>query len=93
MPTKRSLFALGLAMLAVLFLAPAAHACSVCLGDASSPMTQGMNSAIWALLAVTGSVLSTFVGFFLFLWRRARLTRRTPTDTAWLDGLRGAKNG
>jgi hypothetical protein len=56
-------------------------------------MTQGMNSAIWALLAVTGSVLSTFVGFFLFLWRRARMIKRSSTDTAWLEGLRGAKNG
>lgn len=80
------------AALIVLLLDSAAMACSVCMGDPSSPMGQGLNSAIWALLAVTGSVLSTFVGFFLFLWRRARASKRTQIDTAWLEGLRGAKN-
>jgi hypothetical protein len=77
----------------ILLLAAAdTHACSVCLGDPSSPMTQGMNSAIWALLAVTGTVLSTFVAFFLYLWRRARVSRHTSIDTEWLEGLRGAKH-
>lgn len=69
-----------------------AWACSVCAGDPASPMTAGMNSAITALLLITGTVLSTFVGFFIYLWRRARQVRRTQFDTAWLEGLRGAKN-
>ncbi len=92
-PTKQSLLIAHAAVAAAFFLSSSsAHACSVCGGDPSSPMTAGMNNAIWALLAVTGSVLSTFVGFFLFLWRRARAIKRTPLDTASLDGLRGAKN-
>ncbi len=74
-------------------LAPeSVSACSVCAGDPASPMTAGMNGAITTLLAITGTVLSTFVGFFLFLWRRARRAKRTEIDTAWIDGLRGAKN-
>jgi len=85
---KQSLLLLG----AFIALSATAHACSVCGGDPSSPMTAGMNSAIWALLAITGTVVSTVLGFFLFLWRRARATKRTAIDTAWLDGLRGVTN-
>lgn len=86
------LLVLGL-VAAWMVLPPAsASACPVCAGDPSSPMTAGMNGAIGTLLVITGVVLSTFVGFFLFLWRRARAAKRTQIDTAWLDGLRGAKN-
>jgi hypothetical protein len=91
--TKRSLLVfLAVGAASVLLSPDSASACSVCAGDPASPMTAGMNSAIWALLAITGTVLSTFVGFFLFLWRRARSAKRTQIDTAWLDGLRGVKN-
>jgi heme/copper-type cytochrome/quinol oxidase subunit 2 len=83
---------LAVGTVSILLSPGSASACSVCAGDPASPMTAGMNSAIWALLAITGTVLSTFVGFFLFLWRRARSSRRTQIDTAWLDGLRGVKN-
>lgn len=90
---KQSLFvATTLGLLVATISSSAAHACAVCGGDPSSPMTAGMNSAIWALLAITGTVVSSVLGFFLFLWRRARMSRRAPIDTAWLDGLRGAKN-
>lgn len=82
----------GIVAASILLSPDSASACSVCAGDPASPMTAGMNSAIWALLAITGTVLSTFVGFFLFLWRRARSSKRTQIDTAWLDGLRGVKN-
>jgi hypothetical protein len=85
---KQSLLFLG----AFLLSSATAHACSVCGGDPSSPMTAGMNSAIWALLAITGTVVSSVLGFFLFLWRRARTTKRAAIDTAWLDGLRGVTN-
>lgn len=84
--------ALTVAFLIVAWWSDSAFACPVCAGDPSSPMTAGMNGAIGTLLVITGVVLSTFVGFFLFLWRRARAAKRTQIDTAWLDGLRGAKN-
>jgi len=80
-------------MVAVLALTSAsAHACAVCGGDPASPMTAGMNSAIVALLIIVGAVISSFVGFFVFLWRRARYGKRAPLDTVWLDGLRGTRN-
>lgn len=89
----QSLLLLGAAVTASILLLPgSASACPVCAGDPSSPMTAGMNGAISTLLVITGVVLSTFVGFFLFLWRRARAAKRTQIDTAWIDGLRGAKN-
>ena len=81
-----------LLLVALLLSSATAHACSVCGGDPSSPMTAGMNSAIWALLAITGTVVSTVLGFFLFLWRRARHSKRAGVDTAWIDGLRGVAN-
>lgn len=81
-----------LLLFAFLVLGSTSHACSVCGGDPSSPMTAGMNSAIWALLAITGTVVSTVIGFFLFLWRRARHSKRAGVDTAWIDGLRGVTN-
>ena len=44
--------------------------CAVCFGDPSSPLTQGYNDAVIALLAVIVAVL---VGFgFLFLNFRKR---------------------
>jgi hypothetical protein len=90
---KQSLLSLLWLVAAWILLSPdSASACPVCAGDPSSPMTAGMNGAISTLLVITGVVLSTFVGFFLFLWRRARAARRTQIDTAWIDGLRGAKN-
>lgn len=89
---SRSVRAAIIAALAALMEPSVIHACSVCGGDPSSPMTAGMNSAIWALLAITGTVVSSVLGFFLFLWRRARTTKRAAIDTAWLDGLRGVTN-
>ena len=55
------------------FIAPGAHACSVCFGDPESPQTAGLNAAIGTLLGVTLVVLT---GVALFggavMWRFAR---------------------
>jgi len=74
----------------LLMVAPSiTHACSVCGGDPDSAMTAGMNAGIISLLIVTGLVLSMFVGFFVFLWRRQRQVARAPhIDQRWLDGMR-----
>jgi LPXTG-motif cell wall-anchored protein len=53
-----------------------AAACPSCYGAQDSPMTDGMNMAILSLLGITGSVLVSFVGFFLYLKRRAMLLQR-----------------
>jgi hypothetical protein len=70
---KRILFVVTLvAALLVVFgsLGGSAFACPNCYGDPDSSMTSGMNMAIISLLGVTGGVLASFVGFFLFLRKR-----------------------
>ena len=47
-------------------------ACATCYGASDSPMTQGMNMAIFTLLAVTGFVLGGLVAASVYFVRRAR---------------------
>lgn len=47
-------------------------ACPSCYGAPDSPLTAGMNAAILVMLGITGFVLMSIVGCFLFLWRRAK---------------------
>ena len=48
--------------------------CSVCFGDPSSPLTQGYNYAVFALLGVVVLVLGAFASFFLGIRKRAKIT-------------------
>ena len=47
-------------------------ACSVCFGQSDSPLAQGTNMAIFFMLGVTGVMLVSFAGFFVYLIRRKR---------------------
>ena len=49
------------------------YACPNCYGDPESAVTEGMNMAIMSLLGVTGGVLVSIAGFFLYVRRRVRL--------------------
>ena len=64
-------FALGLAA-----IPESAWACATCFGDPASPLTDGMNKAILALLAVITSVLASFAGLFLYWASRMRRNQR-----------------
>ena len=46
--------------------------CAVCFGDPSSPLTQGYNYAVIALLLVIVSVLASFAMMFLNFRKRAK---------------------
>jgi len=46
--------------------------CAVCFGDPTSPLTQGYNFAVLALLAVVVAVLTGFAILFLNFRKRAR---------------------
>lgn len=48
-----------------------AMACAACFGKSDSPMAQGMNAGILALLGVVGTVLAGAATFFVFLAKRA----------------------
>lgn len=61
-----------LIMLAIVAAPRAAFACPVCFGQSDSPMAWATNVAILFMLGVTGSVLTGFAGFIIYLVRRAR---------------------
>ena len=46
--------------------------CAVCFGDPTSPLTQGYNYAVFALLAVIVAVLTAFAMMFLNFRKRAK---------------------
>ena len=56
-------------------------ACSVCFGQSDSPLAQGTNMGIFFMLGVTGVMLASFAGFFLYLIRRKRLFADDVVDT------------
>jgi hypothetical protein len=65
-----------LAAVSAVILTPAvALACPVCFGATDSPIAGAVNLAIFALLGVTGAVLSGFVAFFIYLARKAKQAR------------------
>jgi hypothetical protein len=79
MKTIRLLFAgAGLACLA--HLNGAAMACAACYGKSDSPMAQGMNAGIFALLGVIATVLFGACTFFVVLARRAALAARSEKN-------------
>jgi heme/copper-type cytochrome/quinol oxidase subunit 2 len=53
-------------------------ACATCFGQSDSPLAEGMNWGIFALLAVIVTVLAGVASFFVFLARRAG----SPTERA-----------
>ena len=65
----------GLTVVLIGLFADSAFACPVCFGPTDSPVADGVNMAIFALLGVTGTVLGAFVAFFVHLARRARQIR------------------
>ncbi len=50
-------------------------ACPICFGASDAPAARGMTLAIFTLLGVTGSVLGSFLAFFVYLFRRANAMR------------------
>jgi hypothetical protein len=60
-----------LACLAALLSAQPALACSVCFGDPTSPMAQGVQAGMLVLLGVVGVVLTGLASLLLFWMRRA----------------------
>jgi hypothetical protein len=65
-------------------------ACPVCFGAAESSMIDGAKLGILALLAVTLAVQGAFVGFFLYLRKRAKRIADIDLDTEWSELQGGA---
>ncbi len=62
--------------LASLLIAQPALACSVCFGDPSSLMNQGVQAGVLVLLGVVGVVLTGLASLLLFWMRRAANLKR-----------------
>jgi hypothetical protein len=60
-------------------------ACPACFGAEESSLIDGTKLGILALLAITLSVQGAFVGFFLYLRRRAKRMADLDLDTEWSE--------
>lgn len=60
-------------------------ACPVCFGAEETSMIDGTRLGILVLLAITLAVQGGFVGFFLYLRKRARHIAELDLDTEWSE--------
>lgn len=58
--------------LLILFFNINLSACPVCYGASDSPMTDGMNKAIIAMLGITGFVLTGISSFFFMMIKKIK---------------------
>jgi hypothetical protein len=62
-----------------------AFACPVCFGAEETSMIDGAKLGILALLGITLAVQGAFVGFFLYLRKRAKLIADIDLETEWSE--------
>ena len=67
-----------------------AWACPVCFGAEETSMIDGAKLGIIVLLAVTLAVQGGFIGFFLYLRKRAKRIADIDLDTEWSELQGGA---
>jgi heme/copper-type cytochrome/quinol oxidase subunit 2 len=60
-------------------------ACPVCFGADESKLVDGTKLGVLLLLAITLVVQGSFVGFFLYLRRRAKRAADVELDTEWSE--------
>ena len=62
-----------------------AFACPVCFGAHETSMIDGTRLGIMVLLAITLVVQGAFVGFFLYLRKRAKRIADVDLDAEWSE--------
>jgi hypothetical protein len=77
--------AIATAALAVIGGGTSVLACPVCFGAEETSMIDGTKLGILVLLAITFAVQGGFVGFFLYLRRRAKRMAEIDLDTEWSE--------
>lgn len=75
-----------LSMVMILLGSHTASACPTCYGAADSPMVDGMNMAILAMLGITGCVLAAISSFFIMMRRRLKRLRNVPPHRPFVNG-------
>jgi heme/copper-type cytochrome/quinol oxidase subunit 2 len=66
-----------------------ALACPMCFGAEETSMLDGTKLGILVMLGITFTVQGAFVGFFLYLRKRAKRIAEADLDTEWSE-LQGA---
>jgi heme/copper-type cytochrome/quinol oxidase subunit 2 len=62
-----------------------AFACPVCFGAEETSMIDGTKLGILVLLVITLAVQGAFVGFFLYLRKRAKRVADADLDSEWTE--------
>ena len=60
-------------------------ACPVCFGAQETSMIDGAKLGVLVLLGITLAVQGGFVGFFLYLRKRAKHIAEVELDTEWSE--------
>jgi hypothetical protein len=84
----RQVFAIAMAV--VFFGSSSVFACPVCFGAEETSMIDASRLGILVLLFVTFAVQGAFVGFFLYLRKRAKLIADIDLDNEWSELQGGA---
>jgi len=66
-------------------------ACPACFGAEETSMIDGAKLGIAVMLGITFAVQGGFLGFFLYLRRRARRMADIDLDVEWSDLQRGSR--
>ena len=62
-----------------------ALACPVCFGAEETSMIDGAKLGVFVMLAITLAVQGGFVGFFLYLRKRAKRMADVELDSEWSE--------
>ena len=66
-------------------------ACPVCFGAEETSMIQGTQVGVLVMLGITLAVQGGFVGFFLYLRKRAKRVADIELDTEWSELQRASR--
>ena len=68
-----------------------AFACPVCFGAEETPLIDGAKLGVAVMLGVTFAVQGGFLGFFLYLRKRAKRNAEIELDDEWSELQRGSR--
>jgi hypothetical protein len=66
-------------------------ACPVCFGAEETSMIDGAKLGVLVMLAITLAVQGGFVGFFLYLRKRAKRLAEVELDSEWSELQRASR--
>ena len=81
----RATWVLTMAAAIVLGSSTTVFACPVCFGAEETSMVDGAQLGVLAMLAITFAVQGGFLGFFLYLRRRAKRIADIELDIEWSE--------